>query len=77
MTALAAKHDATDCKQGDKIDRLDQEMARLNKAVFLGNGQPSIMAQLAVMRQSITAAAWIAGVTCAAVIGQIVLKVLR
>jgi hypothetical protein len=67
--------DGVDCKQGDKIDRLDQETSKLNKAVFFGNGQPSILSQLAVMRQSIMALSWLVGVTCAAVIGQIVARV--
>jgi hypothetical protein len=76
MTMTATKHEGVhDCKQGDKIDRLEQEMGRLNKAVFLGNGQPSVLSQLAVLRQMVQALAWLVGVTCAAVIGQIVARV--
>jgi hypothetical protein len=68
-------HDEIDCKQGDKIDRMDQDMSKLTKAMFFGNGQPSVLSQLAVMRQSIQALSWLVGVTCAAVIGQIVARV--
>jgi len=68
------RHDEIDCKQGDKIDRLDQEMAKLNKAMFFGNGQPSVISQLAVMRQSIQALSWLVGITCCAVVGQIVAR---
>jgi hypothetical protein len=67
--------DGIDCKQGDKIDRLEQEMGKLNKAVFFGNGQPSVLAQLAVLRQIIMTLSWLVGVTCTAVIGQIVARV--
>ena len=71
---MSPKHEEMECSQGDKIDRLDQEMAKLNKAMFFGNGQPSVLAQLAVMRQSIMALSWLVGVTCVAVVGQIVAK---
>jgi sorbitol-specific phosphotransferase system component IIBC len=69
------KHEEAECKQADKIVRLDQEMGRLVKAVFIGNGQPSVIAQLAVLRQSMQTLSWLVGVTCVAVIGQIVAKI--
>jgi hypothetical protein len=69
------KHEEIECKHADKIGRLDQEMARLVKAVFIGNGQPSVIAQLAVLRQSMQTLSWLVGVTCVAVIGQIVAKI--
>jgi hypothetical protein len=67
--------EGVDCRQADKIDRMDQDMSKLTKAMFFGNGQPSVLSQLAVMRQSIQALSWLVGVTCAAVIGQIVARV--
>jgi hypothetical protein len=73
---MSRQHEeGVDCRQADKIERLDQEMSKLNKAMFFGNGHPSVLAQLAVMRQSIMALSWLVGVTCAAVIGQIVARV--
>jgi hypothetical protein len=67
--------EGVDCRQADKIDRMDQEMSKLNQAMFFGNGQPSVLAQLAVLRQIIMTLSWLVGVTCAAVIGQIVARV--
>jgi hypothetical protein len=73
---MTRQHDGVvDCKQADKIDRMDQEMSKLNQAMFFGNGQPSVLAQLAVLRQIIMTLSWLVGVTCAAVIGQIVARV--
>jgi hypothetical protein len=71
---MSSKHEEMQCSQGDKITRLDQEMAKLNKAMFFGNGQPSVLSQLAVMRQTIQALSWLVGITCCAVVGQIVAK---
>lgn len=61
-----------DCKQADKIETICRELGALNKAVFLGNGRPSVMAQMEVLRDQMQKLCWLVGVTCAAVIGQIV-----
>jgi hypothetical protein len=73
---MTRQHDGVvDCKQADKIDRMDQDLSKLTKAMFFGNGQPSVLSQLAVMRQSIQALSWLVGITCVAVVGQIVGKI--
>jgi hypothetical protein len=54
---------------------MDQDLSKLTKAMFFGNGHPSVLAQLAVMRQSIQALSWLVGITCVAVVGQIVGKI--
>lgn len=63
---------AIECKQGDNIDTIKRELGALNKAVFLGNGRPSVMAQMEVLRDQMQKLCWLVGVTCAAVLGQIV-----
>jgi len=72
---LTKAHAEIECKQEDNIERLNQEMAKLNKTVFYGNGQPSIVAQLAVFARSMQVLSWLVGVTCVAVIGQIVSRI--
>ena len=61
-----------DCKQADKMDAIGRELGDLNKIIFRGNGQPSVMQQLATLRQSVQALCWVAGGTLVAVIGQLV-----
>jgi hypothetical protein len=61
-----------ECKQADKMDAIGRELGKLNKIVFEGNGQPSVMQQLATLRQSVQALCWVAGGTLIAVIGQLV-----
>jgi hypothetical protein len=61
-----------DCKQADKMDAIGREVGDLNKIIFRGNGQPSVMQQLATLRQSVQALCWVAGGTLIAVIGQLV-----
>ena len=61
-----------DCKQADKMDAIGRELGKLNKIVFEGNGQPSVMQQLTTLRQSVQALCWVAGGTLIAVIGQLV-----
>ena len=61
-----------ECKQSDKVETLGRELGKLNKIVFEGNGQPSVMQQLATLRQSVQALCWVAGGTLIAVIGQLV-----
>lgn len=76
-----ARHGVTDeqheCDQSDKISGIEREVGRLNTAVFLGNGTPSIVAQLAVIRQAVNALCWLVGGVCMAVIGQIVILLFR
>lgn len=61
-----------ECQQTDEIASLKEKVVKIDKTLFLGNGKPSMMAQMAVMQQAIYALTWLAGVTLAAVIGQIV-----
>jgi hypothetical protein len=61
-----------ECKQADKMETIGRELGKLNKIVFEGNGQPSVMQQLATLRQSVQALCWVAGGTLIAVIGQLV-----
>ena len=61
-----------DCKQADKMEAIGRELGELNKIIFRGNGQPSVMQQLATLRQSVQALCWVAGGTLIAVIGQLV-----
>jgi hypothetical protein len=61
-----------ECKQADKIETIGREVGDLNKIIFRGNGQPSVMQQLATLRQSVQALCWVAGGTLIAVIGQLV-----
>jgi len=61
-----------ECKQADKMDAIGRELGELNKIIFRGNGQPSVMQQLATLRQSVQALCWVAGGTLIAVIGQLV-----
>lgn len=63
---------AVECKQGDNIDAIKEQLGALNKAVFFGNGRPSVMAQMEVLRDQMAKLCWLVGVTCAAVLGQIV-----
>ena len=66
-----------ECKQADKMESIGRELGKLNKIVFEGNGQPSVMQQLATLRQSVQALCWVAGGTLIAVIGQLVTIVFK
>jgi hypothetical protein len=66
-----------ECKQVDKIETIGREMGKINKIVFEGNGQPSVMQQLATLRQSVQALCWVAGGTLIAVIGQLVTMIFK
>lgn len=61
-----------ECRQGDKIETICRELGTVNKALFLGNGRPSVMAQMEVLRDQMQKLCWLVGITCAAVLGQIV-----
>ena len=62
----------TECSQEEKLSVHDRELMHLNQAVFFGNGSPSIVSQLATMRQTVTALCWLVAVTCGAVITNVV-----
>ena len=66
-----------ECQQVDEIASLKEKVVKIDKTLFLGNGKPSILSQMAVMQQAIYALTWLAGVTLAAVIGQIVFLAFR
>lgn len=61
------------CTQENRLVAAERDLGRLNKAVFFGNGEPSIIAQMAVMRRTVYALCWLVAVTCSAVIGQVVM----
>lgn len=60
------------CTQENRLVSAERDLGRLNKAVFFGNGEPSITSQMAVLRKTVAALCWLVAVTCAAVITQIV-----
>lgn len=62
-----------DCQQTEKIVGIERELGALNTAVFRGNGKPSLVSQMAVVDAKINALCWVAGVTLAAVLGQVVI----
>lgn len=66
-----------DCTQENRIGTMEREVGDLNDKVWRGNGKPSIIEQLAVMRQTVSALCWLVAVTCGAVIAQIVALVFR
>ena len=74
---LAAEPESVDCLQEDRLVAAERDLKQLNKVVFLGNGAPSLVAQMAVMTQTVKALFWLVGGTCMAVIGQIVVLVFR
>lgn len=65
------------CQQKDEIDCLKREMGAVNKALFLGNGQPPLVTQTATNTQAINALTRLAWVTLTAVVGEAVLLVFR
>jgi hypothetical protein len=65
------------CQQTDEIDCLKREMGSVNKALFLGNGQPPLVTQTATNTQAINALTRLAWVTLTAVVGEAVLLVFR
>jgi len=69
------KHE--ECLQADKLGTHDRELSHLNQAVFFGNGSPSIVSQLATLRQTVMALCWLVAVTCTAVIGNVVVMLLK
>lgn len=64
---------AVECQQTEKIESIDRELGRLCKVVLYGNGQPSLVTQMAIATKTITALVWVAAVTLASVIGQMVI----
>lgn len=66
-----------ECSQEEKLTVHDRELSHLNQAVFFGNGSPSIVSQLATLRQTVMALCWLVAVTCTAVIGNVVVMLLK
>ena len=66
-----------ECLQKDNLMMHDRELSHLNQAVFFGNGTPSIISQLATLRQTVMALCWLVAVTCTAVIGNVVVMLMR
>lgn len=77
MTAVHCVENDTDCKQEDRLTTCERELGDLNKVVWRGNGTPSLVAQMAVMSQTVKALCWLVGGACMAVLGQIVVLVFR
>ena len=65
------------CQQEDEINTLKREMGSINKALFIGNGRPAIVSQVATNSQAIGALTRLAWVTLTAVVGEAVLLVFR
>jgi len=65
------------CQQEDEINTLKREMGSINKALFIGNGRPAMVAQVATNSQAIGALTRLAWVTLTAVVGEAVLLVFR
>lgn len=76
---IHATHGVEDeeCRQDTRIAGMERELGDLNKIVIRGNGKPSLVSQVAVLDTKLTLLCWLVGVTCAAVIGQIVSMVLK
>lgn len=74
---MSGHSQVVECQQADKIESIERELCDLNKAVFRGNGKPSLISQMAVVDAKINALCWLVGGTCMAVIGQIVYAVCR
>lgn len=68
-TARAAH---AECVQEDAIADLRAKTAKLDKAVFFGNGTPPVITQLATLTQSVSALTKLAWITLAAVITQLI-----
>ena len=67
----------SDCQQVDELESLKREIGHVNKALFLGNGQPPLVTQMATNTQAISALTRLAWVTLTAVVGEAVLLVFR
>lgn len=65
-----------ECKQEGRLGRMERELGDLNNRVWRGNGQASMMEKLATLEVTVRILCWLVGVTCVAVIGQIVSIVL-
>jgi hypothetical protein len=76
-SARAAHDDPRECDQAEKIESIEREIGDLNKAVFRGNGKPSLISQVAVMDSKINAICWLVTATCGAVIVQLVVLFFR
>ncbi len=66
-----------ECQQEGAIADMGRKVDGLDKAVFRGNGQPSLVSQTATNTQAINALTRLAWVTLTAVIGEAVLLVFR
>ena len=67
----------SECQQAEEIRGLQEKLYDVDKALFRGNGQPSIVAQTATNTQAISALTRIAWITLTAVIGEFVLLVFK
>ena len=62
-----------ECQQEGAVADMGRKVNDLDKAVFRGNGQPSLVSQTATNTQAINALTRIAWITLTAVIGEFVL----
>jgi len=74
---IVVEPETVNCLQEDRIGAAERDVKTLNKIVIVGNGAPSLVSQMAVMRQTVFALCWLVGVTCVAVIGQFVVVIFR
>lgn len=68
---------ADECVQTQTLEQHEREIARLNKTVLFGDGAPSLVTQTAINTRVLGALVWVASITLAAVIGQIVIIFFR
>lgn len=60
------------CHNESRISENESKVNKLDQVVFLGNGQPPLTVRVANCERTVSAIAWLCGVTCAAVVGQLV-----
>lgn len=59
------------CIQEPDVSMLKEKVAKIDKTLYFGNGEPSVIVQLATQRQTVSAITRLAWITLAAVIGQL------
>lgn len=64
------------CRNEHKISTLEAAVDTLNKKVWQGNGEPSIITQLALLTQAIKGLCWLVGLVATTVIAQVITNVL-
>jgi hypothetical protein len=66
-----------DCTQEARIGALEREVGSLNNKVWRGNGSASLTERMAVQDQAIRALCWLVGITCTAVVVQVIAMIFK